>query len=95
MNIIFSISDRGTTDDIQTILNKSVKGRIVLEFFKKRKFLSTERRKDLVHALTDHYLLRKRRLNCHDYDNIAKSIVKVFPTEMSVSTLPNIIRLQN
>ena len=47
---VSTISSKSTSDylieeDIRNILDKSVKGKMVLEFYKKRRFLNSENRK--------------------------------------------------
>lgn len=69
--------------DIITILRRSVKGRLVIEYYAENKTLNNDMREQLIDSLIADLLIDKynKKIKTADLSKLAKSITETFPSE--------------
>lgn len=69
---------------LQDILRNSIRGRRVLNHYKKYECLNPDLQKDLTHVIIDSFEIQDIWLNTKDLEFYANQIQHLFPTERSV-----------
>lgn len=70
--------------DLSHLLKMTVKGQMILEYYKQNKHLDTKRQKYLTHCVVDRFVSKKIRMTYTDMKNWSLAIQDCFPTETAV-----------
>ena len=73
--------------DVNTLLQGTIKGKLIIEYYEQHKTLDTKNQKDICHLICDFVNSRKQKLTYADMQDWANSIEIAFPNEKSVSVI--------